>query len=940
MRHFSINRFLLIIALGISGIIVCIARDQLPDSRSQLLTLYNAAEKLFREASTLSDRAGENEGLQNKADLLFRQSLFQFKPLCTQSDDSIAFFANSRAGYICTILDSADAALTHFKLSFRLKEKLAHLPDSFLFTNLLFAGGLHYTRNEPDSALLYYKKAEAIGDMYLRPLSESQRLFNRIGVMYYEAGNYRQARNYFEKAISVSPANAVNLRANYRLNIAALLVKLDERVQARNVYESLLPLNLFNNEILHNLGIISLREKDYRQAVSYFSKVQYSDRKNLDLYYNKAMAYAGLQQTDSAEQYFHMALAENLKWNGHNRNTAYGLLLKFQADELVNKGLFKESLSYYQQAIMQFDHHFSSTDVNSNPEQFSAVFSYINLFNTLKAKGDALDKIFTQENDIRALAAALYAYRSAFKLADHVERTYNSDEARLFIGHIKHQAHSRPIDIGIRLFRLTQKKDYLEEVYYFDQRNKASVLSLNLQLQELRHKISGQSGELLNREATLRSDITRMSLKASGLTDSLQLSGLESGIRDKEIELEKIREQIQGDPQHQALMATERIPSVNQLHRQLDNTTALLSYHLSEQDLLIMLITANRFEYFLVPVTEEFRTELAAFRQALYQPRPGQRYNGTGPAMWLYRQLIQPAQASIAQMKRLVIIPDDELNYLPFDALQDGNRRFLFEKYAIQYQYSTALLGNNNGKAYSHALVSFAPFSERGYTDSSVSLGRLPASAEEVRSINGQLFLDSMATRQQFLEKANHNTVVHLATHATVNNEWPLQSYISFYPGDAGSRLYAREIYDLRLDTTALVILSACETGSGQLIKGEGMMSLSRAFAYAGCPNIITSLWKAEDRVTAYLMQKLHFYLNKNETRDKALQMARTDLLKDPSVDPALKSPEYWANMVLIGEYEPDHKRSNWPWVASGIVLILLTYYYSKKRSLPVRQAP
>lgn len=133
------------------------------------------------------------------------------------------------------------------------------------------------------------------------------------------------------------------------------------------------------------------------------------------------------------------------------------------------------------------------------------------------------------------------------------------------------------------------------------------------------------------------------------------------------------------------------------------------------------------------------------------------------------------------------------------------------------------------------------------------------------------------------------------------------------------------------------MILSACETGTGQLIKGEGLMSLSRAFAYAGCPNIITSLWKAEDRSTAFITQRLHYYLEKNETKDKALQLAKIDLLNNPEIDPSLKSPNFWAPLVLIGEYEPDHKRSNWPWVALGIVTILLGYYFYKKKVLPER---
>src|SRR6185369_4542872 len=131
----------------------------------------------------------------------------------------------------------------------------------------------------------------------------------------------------------------------------------------------------------------------------------------------------------------------------------------------------------------------------------------------------------------------------------------------------------------------------------------------------------------------------------------------------------------------------------------------------------------------------------------------------------------------------------------------------------------------------------------------------------------------------------------------SVNNELPMRSYVAFSPVNDQSdyRLYAEEIYSMDLDSTDLVILSACETGSGQLIKGEGLMSLSRAFAYAGCPNIITSLWKAEDKATAYIGRRLHQYLQKDYPKDEALQKAKLDLLNSREIGPRFKTPNYWA---------------------------------------------
>ncbi len=137
----------------------------------------------------------------------------------------------------------------------------------------------------------------------------------------------------------------------------------------------------------------------------------------------------------------------------------------------------------------------------------------------------------------------------------------------------------------------------------------------------------------------------------------------------------------------------------------------------------------------------------------------------------------------------------------------------------------------------------------------------------------------------------------------------------------------------MNLDSTQLIILSACETGDGRLVKGEGLMSLSRAFAYAGCPNIITSLWKAEDKTTAFLTQRLHHYLEKGLTKDKALQKAKLDLLKDPGTDPRFKTPNYWAHLLFIGNYETDYHRSNWWWIGLFITIATAGYIYIKTRS-------
>jgi len=198
-------------------------------------------------------------------------------------------------------------------------------------------------------------------------------------------------------------------------------------------------------------------------------------------------------------------------------------------------------------------------------------------------------------------------------------------------------------------------------------------------------------------------------------------------------------------------------------------------------------------------------------------------------------------------------------------------------------------------------------------------------------------FTDSDATKKNFLGSINQYGTIHLATHASVNNENPFRSFIAFYPGNTDYKLFTQEISNLKLDSTRLVILSACETGAGQLVKGEGLMSLSRAFAYAGCPNIITSLWKSKKKKTDFLTHGLHYYLDKKYTKDKALQQAKLDLMNNKDMDPRFKSPNYWAHLLFIGEYETNYDAYKWWWIALAILAAAIVYIFAKRKSLLAR---
>jgi CHAT domain-containing protein/tetratricopeptide (TPR) repeat protein len=900
---------------------------------------YLQADKLFHTADNLEAKTGNiavKEKINRGAlDILLKVIAAAEKT----SDDSLLFHCYLKAGILYHYSDSPDAAKNFYLKAITRHSIKNQVPDSFYFKPQFLAGSIYYSLENFDSAQYHYTQADEILNSIKKPLQESEQLYRQLGALYFETGNYKQAKNYFEKALSI-PGKPGKLNKElyvyYKNNIAISLLKLEEYDKADTIFQSILPFKIKTNEILNHIGFIHLEQGAANKALEYFNRIKDSSSGNIQVLNHSGRAYFNLKNFDSARYFYSLAEKENTKWNADKKNMLSGLTNKYMADLLNEEGNFSEAVNKYHIAVRQFAADFNEKDFYKNPESFSGIFSYIHLFNALTGKAAAFENWYQSDKNIKNLKAALSAYHTAFSLAGYIEKTYNSDEAGLFLNKIKYTAYNNPVLTAIRLHELTRDVKYLEDAYYFDQLNKTSVFSLTAGEASLR-KNSLIDNNLLKQQSLYKTAITRLTLKTAQTADSLQSVKLKSSIRDYEIELGKTREKLNLIPALNSASLSDRIPSVDLVKKLLDEKTALLSYRLSDNQIVTGVITKKNFSFTVSPVNFLFYQTMDSLRKLLTIASETHRNQMTAVSAELYNYLIKPVQNKLSSINRLIIIPDDELHYLPFDVLMDAEEKYLVEKYAIQYLYSTALLGNKKNIFKDQTTLAFAPYIKNKYTDAAVSFDQLPGTEKEIENLSGTLFIDSAASKQKFIESVNRNSILHLATHAQVNNEKPMESYIAFYPkqnDSADFRLYVQEIYNLRLDNTDLVILSACETGTAQLIKGEGLMSLSRAFAYAGCPNIITSLWKASDQTTAIIISKLHYYLSRGFSADMALQKAKLDLLKNKNIDPRFKLPDYWAHLVSIGNYEPIKHGLYWRWVSAGIIIIMIIYYYAKRKKL------
>ncbi len=895
---------------------------------------YPDYKQLFAQAEKLSNSAKPTD----ETDALALKTYLEVVDILTTSkaDDPFLLKTYVSTGAFLQVLNRQKEAVFYYKKAISLKPGIPGLHDSVLFKPLVYCGNGYYQLDKPDTANIFYKQAEAIAEKFPN-VSELERLYNTLGVIAYSVGNYSKSITYYEKAISTLTGHRSfdnTFLVFYKNNLASSLKKLKQYDRALSIYKELLKYNIETDKLRHNIGSVYLAMDDSRQALAYLKQVKYEDQKKLN---DLGRAYFEEKDYANALYYLQKAVDFNTKANQGHKNSDYGITLKYVGDAWLAQGQPLKALTYYQQSIGNLLPGFRSKDIYVNPGKFSSAFNGIELLETLLAKSTAFKMLYAQSGRLEDLQASLQTYLSFFKLANYIQVTYETDESRSLITDRKYASHQQPIDICLQLFKLTSDKKYMEQAFLLDEENKANTLSLYLEESKLKAS-SGVPSTLLKEEADIKQNITRISLKASGETDSVALAKLADRLNGYAIDLSRVQERISKGTKFGRLKFSRESISVSSLQKIIPNESAVLSYHVGDAGVLCFVITNDKFEFFTSPAADLFSSIKNIYTQAQYREGNNSRQIGT-LARSFYDQLIKPAEGNLTGVKNLMIIPDDELNYLPFDVLVDPAGKSLLSQFTITYNYSCTVLRNGgSGNPSRVNKLGMAPFDQPVKTSAIAGneFAQLPASKDELQTMDGINLFGSNATKQHFLSAAQGFNIIHLATHAYANDSDPNQSYIAFYPARPDSaisfKLYLPEIYNLKLDKTRLVVLSACESGVGELVKGEGLMSLSRAFSYAGCDNIITSMWKADDASTAYISGKLHYYLQNGYTIAGALQQAKLDYLNDGHIPATQKLAGYWAHLRLIGNFETPSHSNLWVFYISIFLVMLIIGIINKSR--------
>lgn len=334
--------------------------------------------------------------------------------------------------------------------------------------------------------------------------------------------------------------------------------------------------------------------------------------------------------------------------------------------------------------------------------------------------------------------------------------------------------------------------------------------------------------------------------------------------------------------------------SLSTLQSNLRPNERVVEFHSLPEYLQAWVIGPDFIKGYRVAVRRDELTELVeVFRNTVVRGRR----TAIGNADKLGAALIEPL--GLAPGQHLVFIPHGPLHYLPFQALRVSGH-YLIESNPISVAPS-ASIAVQLAQRTPHASSTLTAFGNPRIEDKY----ELPGAEAEVKQLarlfpNNRLFVGEQANKTQFRQILTNTPMLHVAAHAEVDEVDPLYSRILLANENGRNNfLEAHEILGMRMPKTALVTLSACESGLGRIARGDEVLGFTRSFLSAGSSSLIASLWPVSDDATAVLMGTLYGALAQGQDVQQALQAGQLAVLKDPK----MAHPFFWAPFNLIGNW-------------------------------------
>jgi tetratricopeptide (TPR) repeat protein len=793
-------------------------------------------------------------------------------------------------------------------------------PDTLVYNHHLFLGEALFSLSQLDSSLIHLQEAERLQNQ-LKARGEPERLYNALGVYFFETGNFIRSIAYFDKAESYLTGNQPDLelyaRYSFQSNKASALYHLGEYDSAQRIYAQLLDYKINQDQIRINLANTYLQEGEEDHALAVLDQISSEyQSKSLSFFNLKAKANLLSGNTVAAKESLDQAEKLILQDSSGSKSLQKGIWMEVKGDFFRKTGKNEQALAEYQKAVVELLPGFEDLKIISNPMEFSLGMSSLTLFEILRKKAETAWEIHRSTGEDSFFDLGLGAWQSAFGLAQFISVNFDNDEARVFLGEKALKAFESGIEQLMAFSELKKQEELVWKAFEWVEQSKAGGLRIGAQQEMLKRK-SKLPEELIQEERNLLFAIFRNNQRQFSDPSPEVKETLAKEALDLEVRLSRLREKFKDYPGFGEDI--QEAFDLRLFQQSIPEKTYVLSFFMGDSHLFVFGIGKEKFSWKKIPFTEVPFSELNQWMADLVKVPSGSRYELNQDIGRFGATVFDQFDREINHAKELVLIPQGVLNSIPFELLPDGSGTFLYERVPVIYQFSAQFINPIHGHQNLENGLGLAPFSE---PENPSGFAPLPQSLLELDAFSGEKLLGKEALKTAFLEKAGNAEFIHLATHAVASSADPSQAFIAFFPEGDDFRLFAPELAFQSLEKAKLVFLSACETGAGQLSKSEGLISLARSLAFAGAEQMIITEWVSEDRVAAYISERFYRHVDDGMTFASALFQAKLDLLDDPEMA-QYHHPFYWANFRLIGQPNEIYFPKAWMiWV--GILIMIL----------------
>jgi CHAT domain-containing protein len=761
-------------------------------------------------------------------------------------------------------------------------------------------------------AMDYFKHISGLIDPKSKPLYHIQ-LCNNIGLIYHQKQMYDSALVYFR--MEQNHLNALkgteheeripSLEAQTLNNVGNALFELNRYNEAEKAMQDAIKIKLLNGSE-NNRDVARMY---LNLGINYFKRPQ-PLLKNSELLLKKSLkirkALLGLESS-SVSMVFN----------------SLGDLYKRQKEYTISK-------LYYDSAFE------SNPKIKINQEEIYEGVGEI--WNSLLGKMETLVEEGSSKTSNEGEIENLY---QKFKLQINYVFTRTSDDA-LQSG--AQSIFSDFFDIYYSLYEQTKDKKYIDRLWEISVYKKGCKLMTRLNDQIALRTLLPKS--LADEEKRLSDSVTFYTNK------KWEKQNVDSLLFKFKTQYNKLIRTFETDyPAYYALKYAMPKTTVETAQTSLKSNSAILDIFDAEKNIYGIYLTNSA-----VVVWQKQSKSIDSLIRLMNQSIANNDLNKILSSSSALKQELIPSSVDLGKIRDLEIIPDGKSWQIQFSLLRNkldlpsAETDFIGKTVNISYQYSYdhSKLFEKIKRINNQKVLAFS-FSDQSITTPQSTYskfrdlnGDLPGTSREIREISktwdGDYYYSNLASESSFKKNCKDYQVLHLAMHGAINDQEPNYSKLQFVKSDTTNDgfLYAYEIYNLTLNAE-LAVLSACNSGSGKIQNGEGIISLGRAFAFAGVNSLLLSKWEVSDATSPIIMKYFYEGLKKGLTKSEALRLAKVKFL-ELDADNITSSPYYWDSFYILGDDKP--LASRWStrkilsFTAIFIVLIALLIWGVKQRKL------